>query len=794
MSISQADAAAAEGGTGTTFEPPPPPLPPAITTTALPDATAGTAYSFTIAVSQGTPPFSWTATGLPDGLTIGASTGTISGTTTDEGSFSIDVTVTDDNSLSAEAFYDLTVQPDVSTGSGTTIITDYQQYAPNNSRGVEGYILYDTNINAASTSNTPGGGFNTPAGNVVYVATTGTNVASGGGTTGAPYQTIAYAVAQVNAGVHGTTATILLRSSDLGTDEAVFRESFPQIAGTSKVLGIQAEKGAKVWIAGSDIFDSADWTYVAGSGWRYNNAYAPPITTATGTPLSDQVFVDGEPYVQKTAMPIGPGEFYVDSALQRLYLGEASGWSIGSHTIEVSTRGWVNGARGNRNTKNNLFIRGIGFKHWASDWQNDVYGSLMFGNTGTSSNQLLEYCTFAFSSANHVNFSKTNGMKVYQCVFQNAGGLIAHADIAPNLTIRYCRFERSNWELGYPIQPSGTGRVAGIKITLTANATVEWCLFRNCQANGLWLDVHCTNFTVDTNTFIDCRGYGFTCENGGGTVNYYVNNLHVRCGNSTYGNNDGFRFCGFPNLEVWNNTSLDNVGAGMSLFEYDWTYDTSTTSPADDGDTFNCRMQNNVFVMTSRSIKSVWYSQNFHPSPPSPNNYPSGVSLQVPAWRTEQMFSPDPYAADLTPQDDYNIFVRINNSRPFFKWATPTADWDPALDRAGQTAPIATSNGVLSGGSAPTINVQSQGGSSVKCETNSHAHTDNSGSDASRLSAWFPSASSGDYSWSALSSVPTQAYSATGATPPNAVCALLGISNGTAAKYGVYSHPWPVPA
>ena len=87
--------------------------------------------------------------------------------------------------------------------------------------------------------------FNTPSGNVVYVATTGTNVASGGGTTGAPYQTIAYAVAQVNAGVHGTTATILLRSSDLGTDEAVFRESFPQIAGTSKVLGIQAEKGAQ---------------------------------------------------------------------------------------------------------------------------------------------------------------------------------------------------------------------------------------------------------------------------------------------------------------------------------------------------------------------------------------------------------------------------------------------------------------------------------------------------------------------------------------------------------------------
>ncbi len=71
---------------------------PQITTTMLPDATTGQAYSQTLAASGGTPPYGpWvTVSGsLPPGLTLNSSTGAIAGTATTPGSYSFTVEVTD---------------------------------------------------------------------------------------------------------------------------------------------------------------------------------------------------------------------------------------------------------------------------------------------------------------------------------------------------------------------------------------------------------------------------------------------------------------------------------------------------------------------------------------------------------------------------------------------------------------------------------------------------------------------------------------------------------------------------
>ena len=52
----------------------------AITTTALAAATTGTAYSATVAATGGTAPYTFSATGLPSGLSINTTSGTITGT------------------------------------------------------------------------------------------------------------------------------------------------------------------------------------------------------------------------------------------------------------------------------------------------------------------------------------------------------------------------------------------------------------------------------------------------------------------------------------------------------------------------------------------------------------------------------------------------------------------------------------------------------------------------------------------------------------------------------------------
>jgi hypothetical protein len=65
-----------------------------ITTTSLPDGTVGVAYSAAVRATGGVQPYTFTISGLPDGLT-GNSSGAISGTPTTAGKFTVNVSVKD---------------------------------------------------------------------------------------------------------------------------------------------------------------------------------------------------------------------------------------------------------------------------------------------------------------------------------------------------------------------------------------------------------------------------------------------------------------------------------------------------------------------------------------------------------------------------------------------------------------------------------------------------------------------------------------------------------------------------
>ena len=96
------------------------PAPLAVTTTSLPGATLGSAYSAALAATGGTPPYSWsvTAGSLPPGLSL-SSAGTISGTPAVAGTYPVTVQAADSASPQQTA----TARLSVTVGGCTKLIT-----------------------------------------------------------------------------------------------------------------------------------------------------------------------------------------------------------------------------------------------------------------------------------------------------------------------------------------------------------------------------------------------------------------------------------------------------------------------------------------------------------------------------------------------------------------------------------------------------------------------------------------------------------------------------------------------
>ncbi|MGC1817438.1 MAG: Ig domain-containing protein [Casimicrobiaceae bacterium] len=122
--INPANTAAANWTVGVNAVTPPAPPPPALAMTgSLPGGTVGVAYgSSALAVSGGVPPYSWSATGLPPGLSISTSTGAVSGTPTTAATYSLTVSVTDSASATTGATLSMLVSPAPAACSGTDAV------------------------------------------------------------------------------------------------------------------------------------------------------------------------------------------------------------------------------------------------------------------------------------------------------------------------------------------------------------------------------------------------------------------------------------------------------------------------------------------------------------------------------------------------------------------------------------------------------------------------------------------------------------------------------------------------
>lgn len=98
---------------------------PTITTTSpLPDAEKGTAYSTTVTAIGGTGSYTWSATGLPTGFSINSSTGEISAASPTQANvngspYTVIITVTDNNGTTATTTLNLNVVRSIATRSST---------------------------------------------------------------------------------------------------------------------------------------------------------------------------------------------------------------------------------------------------------------------------------------------------------------------------------------------------------------------------------------------------------------------------------------------------------------------------------------------------------------------------------------------------------------------------------------------------------------------------------------------------------------------------------------------------
>jgi hypothetical protein len=83
--------------------------PPQITTDSLPNGTQGVAYSLGISYTGGTAPYTWSATGLPNGLNIDGVTGVISGVPTQAGQSTVTITLQDATGAQVQKSYTLNI-------------------------------------------------------------------------------------------------------------------------------------------------------------------------------------------------------------------------------------------------------------------------------------------------------------------------------------------------------------------------------------------------------------------------------------------------------------------------------------------------------------------------------------------------------------------------------------------------------------------------------------------------------------------------------------------------------------
>jgi len=146
---------------------------PVITTTSLPAGEKGVAYSKNLDAVNGIPPFTWSVSGLPSGLSLNPATGLLSGTPSTFGSYALSVTLADSNLMAGTKALTLDVaNPITITTSSLPTATLGAAYSTkvSASGGTTPYIWAATGLPTGLSLNSTGFITGTPSVNGTFTA------------------------------------------------------------------------------------------------------------------------------------------------------------------------------------------------------------------------------------------------------------------------------------------------------------------------------------------------------------------------------------------------------------------------------------------------------------------------------------------------------------------------------------------------------------------------------------------------------------------------------------------------
>ncbi|UYZ63732.1 malectin domain-containing carbohydrate-binding protein [Hymenobacter weizhouensis] len=351
----------------------------------------------------------------------------------------------------------------------------------------------------------------------------------------------------------------------------------------NKALTLQPRPGKKAWLVGSHMLPDAHWERVGTSNvWRTkastpwtvklpnvlddpngkrtiiggcadgstssNHTTCPPTAETRLAGYRDQVFVNDKPLKQVlTQAAVSAGEFYVDYATKRIYIGvnpvgkrvEATAFNNG---LIVNTPGMEDNQR--------IVVRGLGFRNYASSALRSGKGNL-----------LVENCTFAWGSTEGATIGGSiTDVVVRGNTFAYNGRLGLSMALGPvanqlltNALIEGNTFSFNNHEGFAQYWSAG-----GLKLIHYDDVTIRNNLFDSNYGTGLWLDLDVERVTVVNNIARYNKSIGLF---------YEVSRGGLFAGNVVYGNGAGIKISGSSGVGIFNNTLVEN-SVNLDISDY----------------------------------------------------------------------------------------------------------------------------------------------------------------------------------------------------------------------------------